>query len=302
MGGVLGAYIDLQAKVMSFLRPAQWLGIVHHLNRARVRWFVIDRQNDIQDFVPGEILDALYEGAPALGFQCVQNDCLCCSVPKADFKAFYFTSLYWQDKISITIKDATTLGLLRDPKKYIQSEDIVSPSLGSEDLMIEETHQPDMTERLSVVASVNASSQSLGLFPVAIPLAPFLSTLLFWLPFFDHGQNLDHLRALRVLVEQHLDNKHGVGHFEVKERVVYPGGKMGTISFMILTFFFLLTVALTVWNAGWNTELTEVSVLITIVTAIVTALSFLTYFCGFLRCVKDYQHKHKDKESQQLLV
>lgn len=67
---------------------------------------------------------------------------------------------------------------------------------------------------------VDCRSCSASVVPVALPFAPLLGVLLFWLPFLDHGANAEHITELKGIVEVGL-------HCMVSETVVHPGAKLG---------------------------------------------------------------------------
>lgn len=91
---MLQALCNAQAPVTAFLRPAQWLGFVHGLNRAHNTWTVPARAADVAN--------ALAKDAPFLGYSVIRND-------EHAFKAFFFTKAFkWLDIIEFTFSGAET--------------------------------------------------------------------------------------------------------------------------------------------------------------------------------------------------
>jgi len=213
------------------------------------------------------MITTLENQLPAHGFEVVVSKKEDVPFPfHHQIKAHYYTPyLKWLDVIEIDILESTV---------SVNSIDLDSSSSSSESGLESGGGRRSYARALSLSSSF---------VPAIVPLAPFLAIFCAWLPFFDHGANFDHLMAVQNILQAENDK-------DVVTTLVHPGAKLSLFSFAVVTVVTLITLCITVLNIFANPHFT-LNLLVTIFCVLLTILSILTCFNGFLVCLKDRKKK-----------
>jgi len=251
--------MQFQAKILDSTRPAQWIGCLHKQSRAKVKWEVNDPQLTLS-----EVNKRLVEASKSHKLYQVVSDSFhhdeetSSLVSEKEIKLYLFTSMLgWLDVITLKLDSS-------------------------------EGHT-NTQNRSVIVESISTSW-----IPCYIPLAPIFGALCFWVLFFDHGANLDHIRLLENDIE-----KQGSTTSEsktIKEIIIDEGKILGLLEYLFVLFLTLLTLMATFINIFFNHNL-PINIVVTFFTAVLTINTIVTIFTALL-----LYFKRKSLEQQALNV
>ena len=234
----MGQLIGIQEKMLCALRPAQWLGVCHEQNRASVEIF-------IGKDVAVETLQSVWRQRASAHNQYTVH-------PTDGIGGESRALLHTPNSRPIALRPLffrTKLGWLDVVDVEVQSWDDSSNI-------------------------VTLTSSSTSWVPAVIPLAPVLGILFFWIPFFDHGANLRHLKLL------HEDLERGC-QCSLRMKVLSNGKIMRPVEYVIVLCMFGLTVIGTYLNVCCNPYL-ALNIVVSILCGALTIHTFITLICAFL--------------------